>query len=129
MPHTALLEQFLQDKKTTNLYLYDRRRHHVHVALVVKRGHVLAQAYNKIGSRSSGVGYSDFSIHAEKNAIKQLGDLSKLRGADLYVMRLSPNRTGSGNTRFMCSKPCADCEAFLRKCMAEYGLRNVYFTT
>lgn len=129
MPHCSLIQQFLEDERTTNLYKYDRGRHTVHVALIVKRGKVLAEAFNNYGNRSMGSGYSDFSIHAEKNVIKQLGDISKLRGSDLYVMRVSSDRACTGNKRFMNSKPCKACELFLRKCMKEYGLNNVYYTS
>ncbi len=129
MPHSSLIEQFLEDERTTNLYKYDRNRHTVHVAVIVRRGKVLAEAFNKNGNRSMGSGYSDFSIHAEKNAVKQLGDISKLRGADMYVMRVSADRTNTQGKKFMNSKPCPACDMFLRKCMREYGLNNVYYTT
>jgi len=75
-----------------------------------------------------GSGYSTHSIHAEKNVVKQLGDISKLRGADLYVMRISRDVTKVSTDKFLCSKPCDECQAFLEKCMREYGLKNVYFT-
>jgi hypothetical protein len=129
MPNSSLIQQFLEDERTTNLYRHDRNRHTVHVAVIVLRGKVLAEAFNKNGNRSMGSGYSDFSIHAEKNVIKELGDISKLRGADMYVMRVSADRACTGNKRFMNSKPCKACELFLRKCMKEYGLNNVYYTT
>ena len=96
---------------------------HVHKAIIVKRGHILAEAGNKVGNRSKGSGYSDRSMHAERNVVKQLGDISKLRGADLYVIRTNP-----AGTRFLLSKPCHGCTEFLTKCMKEYGLKNVYYT-
>lgn len=95
------------------------------MAVVVKRGKVIAQASNGLGSRSRGSGYSKYTIHAEKNVVKQLGDISKLRDADIYVMRVSK----CDNPTFMVSKPCHECECFLQKCMREYGLRNVYYTS
>ena len=82
---TTMLEEFLSDPRTTNLSDCDRKRNSVHVAIVVMRGKVLAAATNRNGSRSSGSGYSNHSIHAEKNVVKQLGDISRLRGADMYV--------------------------------------------
>uniref|UniRef100_A0A6C0DRC3 CMP/dCMP-type deaminase domain-containing protein n=1 Tax=viral metagenome TaxID=1070528 RepID=A0A6C0DRC3_9ZZZZ len=97
---------------------------YVHKAIIVKRGHILAEAGNKPGNRSKGSGYSERSIHAEKHVVKQLGDISKLRGADMYVVRTNPR-----GTRFLASKPCHACEEFLLKCMKEYGLNNVYYTT
>jgi len=83
---------------------------------------VLASAYNRVGSRTRGCGYSEFTIHAEKNAIKSLGDLSKLRGATLIVVQYGK----SGE--LMQSKPCHDCTLFLEKCMREHGLRKVIYS-
>ena len=70
--------------------------------------------------------YSDYTIHAEKNVVKHLGDYSKMKGSDMYVMRRG---RGENNTTLMNSKPCPDCELFLQKCMRKYGLRNVYYTS
>jgi Cytidine and deoxycytidylate deaminase zinc-binding region len=124
MPNVEqLVESFLSDPRTTRLA--DKHRTSVHMAIVVKRGKVIAQATNGLGSRSRGSGYSKYTIHAEKNVVKQLGDISKLRDADLYVMRFSK----CDNPTFMGSKPCHECECFLQKCKREYGLRNVYYTT
>jgi hypothetical protein len=125
----SILEEFLHDPKTKNLYSCDPGRQHVHVAVIVKRGKVLAEAYNRNGGRSNGSGYSHHSIHAEKNVVKQLGDISQLRDADLYVMRVAPDRLNTGKHLFRNSKPCNDCRLFLEKCMREYGLKNVYYTS
>ena len=120
----SFLEDFLAHPRTTNLRLIHRTQ--IHVAMIVKRGKILAQASNRIGSRQKGIGYSDKTIHAERNCIKQLGDLTQLRGADLYVMRISKSPE---KPEFLSSKPCHECEVFLTKCMREYGLKNVYFTS
>ena len=126
---TSILEEFLSDPRTTSLIECDKARISFHFAVVVLRGNILATATNRNGSRSSGSGYSDHSIHAEKNVVKKLGDISKLRGADLYVMRIGKdNKNGKGN-KLMTSKPCDECQLFLEKCMREYGLKNVYFTS
>jgi len=93
----------------------------MHTAVIMKRGKILARAENRIGNRSKGSGYSDRTIHAEKAAVKELGDISKLRGASLLVWRVS-------SISVMPSKPCADCHMFLEKCMREYGLKAVYYT-
>jgi deoxycytidylate deaminase len=123
----SILEQFLADPRTANL----RETHatSIHAAVIVKRGKVIAHATNKIGSRSRGSGYSAYTIHAERNAVKQLGDISQLRGADMYIMRFSKDRTKTGFDRFMGSKPCPSCQLFLEKCMREYGLKNVFYTS
>jgi Cytidine and deoxycytidylate deaminase zinc-binding region len=126
--HASILEEFLSDPRTTNLSECDRKRYSLHVAVIALRGKVLATATNKNGTRSMGSGYSTHSIHAEKNVVKQLGDISKLRGADMYVMRISRDSQKIRKEKFLCSKPCDECQTFLEKCMREYGLKNVYFT-
>lgn len=107
-----------------------------HIAAIVKRGEPIAIAANRIGTRSRGSGWSDCTIHAERAVVKKLGDISKLRGATLYVLRIPPDITGSGKPHAvkpepeLCeSKPCADCTHFLEKCMKEYGLERVYYTS
>lgn len=90
----------------------------------MKRGKIIAESTNNYGSRSRGSGYSSSSIHAEKNVVKELGDISKLKGADMYVMRFSR----ADPLDFVRSVPCPSCMIFLGKCMKEYGLKNVYYT-
>lgn len=116
-----ILEFFQTDPKTRML----RERHYasIHKAVLVKRGQIIADASNNYGSRSRGSGYSRSSIHAEKNVVKVLGDVHKLRGADMYVMRFS--RTPEMD--FVRSTPCPACRVFLEKCIKEYGLKNVYY--
>ena len=118
----SLLNNFLSDPRTTKMV--DRHSTKFHMAILVKRGKILASATNKIASRSNGAssrGCGNF-IHAEKNLLRLVGDYSKLRGADIYVMRIHDNM------EFMYSQPCNECTVLLKKCMREYGLRNVYFT-
>jgi hypothetical protein len=95
---------------------------HLHYARILRRGKSIAEARNSIGSRSKGCGYSDQSIHAERAVVKRLGDLSQLNGCVLLVVRI--NKAGD----FLNSKPCADCQKFLEKCMREYGLRKVVYS-
>ena len=118
-----IIEQFRCEEMHRRLRL--THNINVHIAIIVLRGKIIAEATNKLGSRSRGSGYSDRTIHAEKNVVKQLGDTSKLRNADLYVMRCGK---GEYCDKFVNSKPCMDCENFLNKCMRKYGLRNVYYT-
>jgi hypothetical protein len=124
---TTLLEQFLDDPRTKRLV--ECHTTSIHVAVLVRRGQVITHAHNRIGSRSRGSGYSQQTIHAERNVIKSLGDISLLRGADMYVMRFSKDSHKVGHDRFMSSKPCSSCQIFLAKCMKEYGLKNVYYTS
>jgi hypothetical protein len=119
----SILEDFVNDPRTKNM----RNKHYasIHKAVIVKRGIVIAEANNNYGSRSRGSGYSRSSIHAEKNVVKELGDISKLKGADMYIMRF----TRSDPVDFVKSIPCSACMVFLEKCMKEYGLKNVYYTS
>ena len=121
----ALLQGFLEDPNTMKMRKMEGTS--FHVAMLMKRGKILEVASNQVGSRSRGCGYAAFTIHAEKNVIKQLGDVSKLKGCDLVVMNISVNKQ-TGTRFFKNSKPCHDCHLFLEKCQTEYGLKNVYYT-
>ena len=127
LTQSGILQQFIDDPRTARLR--DRHYAHIHMAVIVKRGQILAEATNNYGSRSRGSGYSKSSIHAERNVIKQLGDISKLRDADMYVMRFTRDRELHKEGVFLNSEPCTGCMVFLEKCMREYGLKNVYYTS
>ena len=120
-----LLDQIISNSRTINL----RYAHFasIHVATLIKRGKIIAQATNGFGSRSRGSGYSAASIHAEKNVIKQLGNIHDLRGADMYVVRISRDSRLEGLDQFVKSNPCPQCTSFLEKCIREYGLKNIYY--
>ncbi len=121
-----LLEQIIDNQRTINL----RYAHfsHIHVAFLVKRGKIIAEATNGFGSRSRGSGYSASSIHAEKNVVKTLGNIHEIKGAVMYIVRISRNSKSEGLNQFMKSNPCHQCEVFLEKCMKEYGLKCVYYS-
>jgi hypothetical protein len=93
-----------------------------HVALLAQGNKILATATNRLGSRSKGSGYSARTIHAEKSVIKEVGDITKIRGATLYVIRLNRSEHICG------SKPCSECQLFLNKCFTQYGLRRVFYS-
>ncbi len=97
-------------------------RTHYHQAMITKRNRILAIAHNSVGSRSKGCGYSHQTIHAERAVVKNLGDISQLRGATLYVYRFN------AHDELRDSKPCSECQVFLEKCMKEYGLRKVIYS-
>ncbi len=121
----SLLERFLEDPNTMRM-----RQSEVtsfHIAMLVKRGKILRIASNRVGSRSQGCGFSNYTIHAERNVVKELGDVSQLKDCDLYVMRIHRNRMTEEKT-FGNSAPCRDCQLFLEKCQRRYGLRHVYYT-
>ncbi len=117
-------ESYLLDRFCYNMEALKHRKHNtsLHRAILVKRGKILAEATNLVGSRSSGSGYSNLTIHAEKAVIKKIGDLSKIKGCDLYVFRVNNCKTARN------SHPCKDCQMFLKKCMRQYGLRNVFYS-
>lgn len=121
----SLLESFLEDPNTMKMRQMDRTS--FHIAMLMRRGKILGVASNRVGSRSRGCGYATYTIHAERNVIKQFGDTSKLKGCDLFVMNISLNKM-TGEKHFKNSKPCHDCQLFLEKCQTEYGLKNVYYT-
>lgn len=102
------------------------RRHttNVHIAMVFVQGKTtpIASAMNKVGTRSNGAGFSDYTIHAERAVLKKVGDITKLRGATLVVLRIS----GTGELRN--SQPCSECKCHLDKCIKSYGLRRVYYS-
>ncbi|NBR60181.1 MAG: hypothetical protein EBT86_00755 [Actinobacteria bacterium] len=104
-----------------------RGLNHLHVAILVRRGKILATATNREGNRSCGCGFSDWSLHAERAVIKKVGDINKLRGAIMIVIRLVQIKKKSAPSLAK-SDPCYDCQKFLKKCMKEYGLRAVYYS-
>jgi hypothetical protein len=121
-----LLEQILSNPRTINLkYAHFAS---IHVAVLMKRGRIIAEATNGFGSRSRGSGYCASSIHAERNVVKEIGNIHELKGAEMYVVRISRNKDLYNEDPFVGSKPCAQCRVFLEKCMKEYGLKNVYYT-
>jgi hypothetical protein len=103
--------------------VYSHHKSNLHLAFLYgPRGILLAQAMNKVGSRSKGCGFSDCTIHAERAALKAVGDVRKLQGAVMVVIRVGIQ----GN--LMSSKPCCECQCHLTKCMRDYGLRCVYYS-
>jgi len=123
----AILPSILEDKSILNLIKSHKTS--IHVAVIVKRNKVIAMATNKVGSRSKGAGYSDCTIHAEKNVVKELGNSDHMRGASMYVFRISKCQTKCGMDKIQNSAPCHDCHIFLQKCVKQYGLRNVFYST
>ena len=121
----SLLERFLEDPNT--MRMRQSCTTSFHIAMVVKRGKILALASNRIGSRSQGCGFSKYTIHAERNVVKQIGDVSQLKGCDMFVMRIHANNM-TKEKHFGNSAPCSECQIFLEKCQRRYGLRHVYFT-
>jgi hypothetical protein len=97
-------------------------RTNYHQAVIMKRNKILAVGHNSLGSRSRASGYSFHTIHAERAVVKNLGDISLLRGATLLVYRYN------AHDNLLNSKPCHECQIFLDKCIKEYGLRKVIYS-
>lgn len=95
----------------------------VHIAMLIKRGKIIDVASNAIGSRSKGCGYATRTIHAERAVIKKVGDISKLDGAIMVVIRVMRGTHEVGN-----SEPCHACKCHLEKCIREHGLKYVYYS-
>ena len=119
------------DMVTRCYFRHDRTRriNFLHVAMIIGRGgRVLAAATNREGNRSCGCGHSEYSIHAERAVLKKIGDLTKLRGATMVVVRLLGTKTTNYSPRLGNSEPCYECQRVLNKCIREYGLRAVYYS-
>jgi hypothetical protein len=97
---------------------------HVHIAILIKRGKFINIASNLVGSRKSGAGYDTRTIHAERALLKKVGDHRALMGATMIVIRISRVKQVLGE-----SNPCPTCRPHLLKCMKEYGLKAVYYTS
>jgi hypothetical protein len=103
--------------------LYKRHKTHVHIAFVFgPRQNLIGMGVNKVGSRSLGAGFSDCMIHAERAALKAVGDIRKLQGATLVVIRVGVR----GDLKE--SEPCHSCKRHLEKCIRCYGLRRVFYS-
>ena len=125
--HYKMLEAFCNDEYIMKMR---ERRHifHFHYAMIVLRGKILSVGHNEYGTPSRGCGYGQHnSIHAEKNCIKNVGNLAKIRGCDMFIMKVCENGT-TKERYFGNSQPCESCVVFLEKCKREYGLKNVYYT-
>jgi hypothetical protein len=103
--------------------VWAKHKTQAHIAVIVKRGKILEVASNSIGSRSKGCGYQERTIHAERAVIKKVGDMTKLNGATLIVIRIMRGTGEVGN-----SEPCHSCRCHLEKCMRQHGLRSVYYS-
>jgi len=85
-----------------------RHRTSNHVAILFKGRKVLAIGQNTVGGRNT--------IHAEAAAIRNLGNLSKLQGSMMVVIRIGKDSSLKN------SAPCHDCQRLLQKCQRDYGL-------
>jgi hypothetical protein len=123
LTHTAPIRDVV-DRHLSFATLYSKTNlKHVHVALLYRRGKLLAIATNFVGSRKKGCGYDHRTIHAERAVMKKVGDTNKLHGATLIVIRIA-----KGTRETVNSEPCHSCRCHLEKCIKQYGLRGVYYS-
>lgn len=85
---------------------------HNHVAMLFRGRKVIAIGQNRPMSRGRG---KHDTIHAEVDVIRALGDVQKLRGTKLVVIRLA-------SSGIINSAPCSACQCVLNKCIRDYGL-------
>lgn len=90
-----------------------------HAALIYRAGKVLSVGINKLhNDPSNWIDIEGISTHAEIDAIRKVKDKSQLRGAVLYVARVSKG----GNVAL--SKPCHRCQQVIE----EVGIKKVIHT-
>lgn len=122
MPHFTR-DDFIPIAEEMAHALHMRHTTNVHMAFVFGPRHtLLASAINRAGSRSLGAGFSGYTIHAERAALKAVGDIRKLDGASLVVIRVGKKG------EIMGSEPCSSCRRHLEKCMRDYGLKYVFYS-
>ena len=121
---------FQMDKRTskrlrdTVLCPPKTHRTFVFVAALVRRGKVLAMATNRVSASARAVSCATTvafdgtcTVHAERAVVRRAG-IKQLRDASLVVWR----------DNCKASAPCKACEAFLCKCILDWGLRGVFYT-
>ena len=95
----------------------------LHLAFVYdRRGARLAVKSNRPGNRSCGAGYDKYTIHAERAALRSVGDVSLLRDATLIVMRFD------GQGRLRLSAPCHACCRHIQAAISKHGLKRVMYS-
>lgn len=98
-----------------------------HGAVIVKRNKIISKGHNRFNWSPHKEFSGKWSLHAEIDAINNIGDRKKLRNADIYVVRLAFD-IDKCKFYLRYSAPCDECYKKLKKCMKKYGLRNVYFS-
>jgi len=119
-----ILKDIMEDRLSFNTLYGKTNLKHVHVAFLYRRGKLLGLATNFVGSRNKGCGYDHRTIHAERAVLKKVGDVTKLSGAILIVIRIA-----KGTRDIVNSEPCHSCRCHLEKCIKNYGLKTIYYST
>ena len=99
---------------TSRLTNTSKHRGNYHVAMLFRGHKVIAVGQYRVEITGRGK-YRSNMIHAEADVIRTLGNVQKLRGTKLVVIRIAPS--GIIN-----SAPCIACQCLIQKCMKEYGM-------
>ena len=81
---------------------------------------VLKDSQNRVGSRSRGSGYYDYTLHAEIALLKEI-DYDELYDRTLVVICIEYDEDGL--IRFRNSTPCCKCQRVLDKFVRKYRLK------
>jgi len=81
---------------------------------------VLKDSQNRVGSRSRGSGYYDYTLHAEIALLKEI-DYDELYDRTLVVICIEYDEEGV--IRFRNSTPCCKCQRVLDKFIRKYRLK------
>lgn len=96
---------------------FSKHNSQYHIALLFHGRKLIAIGHNRVSYRRRSTART---IHAEADVIRSLGDLTKLRGSTLVVIRYG----GTGHANLINSKPCPACQRLIDKCQKDYGLKN-----
>jgi deoxycytidylate deaminase len=100
------------------------RQHYIAI-IVDNKNNIISVGFNTIRYRSSKHS-SKNSLHAEIDAINRC-QRKLLNNATMFVTHV--NHNPDIPFTFVSAKPCHDCAIKLAKCMKNYGLRYVFYTT
>ena len=104
------------------------RNKSMHGAVIVKSGRIIGSGFNHDRYRGFGTltytnyGKRVYSTHAEVDALLDVGDFTRLRGATMYITRRG--KCGS----FKYSAPCTRCQAMITTMRHKWGLSRAVFT-
>jgi deoxycytidylate deaminase len=97
-----------------------------HGAIIVKDEKIIGKGHNYTTFRRHHNYGSEYSVHAEIDALNSVANRRDLKGATMYVIRLM--RTVETNDVFGNSLPCRQCFIKINKFMRKYGLAKVYYS-
>lgn len=99
-----------------------------HGAIIINQGKIIGKGHNRYSYTPHRGFAGRLSLHAEIDALNNVGRRQKLNGAIMYVIRLGFD-LDNGKIELRYSAPCRECSKKIRKCMQKYGLACVYFSS